>query len=117
MVVPHPRAHVHTQISAWLHHGGTNRKTPTQFMHKMLTKGKHIIPLFTGLGFTVDMVVIGVLHCVDLGVSAEVLGYILWACIQSIGGQNFVNDRTATLLTDNTTYQHNTTNSDQNRHE
>ena len=38
--------------------------------------------------FSVDMVVIGVLHCVDLGASAEVFGHMLRDCMQILCGPN-----------------------------
>jgi hypothetical protein len=47
-------------------------------MREVVKGGKNISPLFDSPGFTVDMAVIGVLHCVDLGVTAEVIGNILW---------------------------------------
>ena len=56
----------------------TTRKTALQFMREVVKGGKNISPLFDSPGFTVDMAVIGVLHCVDLGVTAEVIGNILW---------------------------------------
>ena len=51
-------------------------------MKELLTKDKHINPWFTCPGITVDMVVAGVLHCVGLGASAEVIGHIRRGYIQ-----------------------------------
>ena len=60
------------------------RKTALQFMKEVAKGGKKINPLFDSLGFTVDMVVNGVLRCVDLGVTAEVLGNIMWEYLQQM---------------------------------
>ncbi len=38
--------------------------------------GSIVSPLFTCLGFALDMVCIGIMHCMDLGVTQEVLGTI-----------------------------------------
>jgi hypothetical protein len=62
----------------------TTRKTALQFMREVVKGGKNISPLFDSPGFTVDMVVIGVLHCVDLGVTAEVVGNIFWEYLQKM---------------------------------
>ena len=48
--------------------------------------GKKISSLFACPGFSVDMVVIGVLHCMDLGVTAEVLGNIMWEFMETLPG-------------------------------
>lgn len=53
-------------------------------MKEVAKGGKQINPLFDSPGFTVDMVVIGVLHCVDLGVTAEVVGNIMWEYLQQM---------------------------------
>ena len=49
------------------------------------------------LGFAADMVVNGVFHCVDHGLSAEVIGDIMWDYIQSVGCPESKNDRLVVL--------------------
>ena len=54
----------------------TKRHKPgTVFKAQRITRAT-VSPLFTCPGFTVDMVCIRIMHCVDLGVTQEVLGNI-----------------------------------------
>ena len=47
-----------------------------------LTLAGVVIPvLFNTLGFRVELVMIDVLHCVDLGVASHIVGNIFWLCI------------------------------------
>ena len=49
-----------------------------EFIQDLKNQGLPPKPLFSCPGFSVDRVVIGVLHCLDLGVTQEVFGYVLW---------------------------------------
>jgi hypothetical protein len=53
-------------------------------MKEVAKGGKQINALFDSPGFTVDMAGIGVLHCVDLGVTAAVVGHIMWKYLQQM---------------------------------
>ena len=66
----------------------STRKSPSQCMSDIIKTGKGISPLFACPGFTVDMVVIGALHCLDLGVTAEILGNIMWEWMQTLRRMN-----------------------------
>lgn len=54
------------------------RLTPAAFFAKMRAQGISPSPLFNAIGFTLAMVVIDVLHCMDLGCSQDILGNIMW---------------------------------------
>ena len=54
----------------------TNRYKAGCFFKAQRLAGSHVSPLFSCPGYTLDMVCIGVMHCVDLGVTQEVLGNI-----------------------------------------
>ena len=56
----------------------TNRISPCQFFQCQRAGGSLVSPLFGCPGFSVDKVTIGVLHCMDLGVTQEVLGNIMY---------------------------------------
>jgi hypothetical protein len=49
---------------------------PGAFFKAQRLAGSTVSPLFSCPGFTLDKVCIGVMHCVDLGVTQEVLGII-----------------------------------------
>ena len=55
-----------------------NRLTPLRFFANMRSQGFEPSPLFSAIGFTLCMVMIDVLHCMDLGVSQDILGNIFW---------------------------------------
>ena len=55
-----------------------HRLTPLQFFAKMRTQGISPSPLFSAIGFTLLMVMIDVLHCMDLGCTQDILGNIMW---------------------------------------
>ena len=54
----------------------TTRHKPGAFFKAQRLAISTVSPLFTCLGFTLDMVCIGIMHCVDLGVTQAVLGNI-----------------------------------------
>ena len=55
-----------------------HRLTPLQFFAKMRAQGITPSPLFSAIGFTLFMVMIDVLHCMDLGCTQDILGNIMW---------------------------------------
>ena len=55
-----------------------NRLTPVAFFAKLRAQGLDPSPLFSAIGFTLLMVMIDVLHCMDLGCSQDILGNIFW---------------------------------------
>ena len=54
------------------------RLTPRQFFAKLEAQGISPSPLFQAIGFSLLMVMIDVLHCMDLGCSQDILGNIFW---------------------------------------
>eukprot|EP00969_Alexandrium_andersonii_P250646 11078119-Alexandrium_andersonii.AAC.1 len=72
-----------TQEHPWTSFGSraswrTARCTPGQFLKRQRDNGVQPSPLFSIPGFTLDMVVIDVLHCMDLGCSQDMLGNVFW---------------------------------------
>ena len=55
-----------------------HRLSPVQFFSKLRAQGVSPSPLFSCIGFTLYMVMIDVLHCMDLGCSQDILGNIFW---------------------------------------
>ena len=55
-----------------------HRLTPLQFFAKLRNQGLTPSPLFSAIGFSLLMVMIDVLHCMDLGCSQDILGNIFW---------------------------------------
>ena len=55
-----------------------HRLTSVQFFAKLRGQGLEPSPLFSAIGFTLLMVMIDVLHCMDLGCSQDILGNIFW---------------------------------------
>ena len=56
----------------------TKRHKPGTFFKAQRFAGSTVSPLFTCPGFTLDMVCIGIMRCVDLGVTQ----YVLWKHLQ-----------------------------------
>ena len=54
------------------------RCTPGQFFKRQRDNGIEPSPLFSIPGFSLNMVVIDVLHCMDLGCTQDMLGNVLW---------------------------------------
>ena len=50
----------------------------------MVNDGKNISPLFGCPGFSLECVCIGALHCMDLGISQDIIGCIFWEAIQKL---------------------------------
>jgi hypothetical protein len=50
-------------------------------MAELMKTHKTIHPLFGCPGFTLWCICIGVLHCMDLGVTGDILGNILWEAV------------------------------------
>ena len=53
-----------------------NRLTPVAFFAKLRAQGLDPSPLFSAIGFTLLMVMIDVLHCMDLGCSQDICGNV-----------------------------------------
>lgn len=54
------------------------RLRPVEFFAKQRAQGISPSPLFDAIGFTIAMVMIDVLHCMDLGCTQDILGNIMW---------------------------------------
>jgi len=50
-------------------------------MATMVNDGKNISPLFGCPGLSLECVCIGALHCMDLGISQDIIGCIFWEAI------------------------------------
>ena len=59
-----------------------HRTTPAQFWAAMRAQGITPCCLFNLPGVSVDMVTIDVLHCLDLGVSQDLIGNVMWEFIE-----------------------------------
>ena len=62
----------------------TRRRTSAQFFANLIAQGLAISPIFDCPGFKLAFVVIGILHCLDLGVSPKILGNIMYEAMQRI---------------------------------
>ena len=58
-----------------------HRLSAVAFFAQQRSKGISPSPLFNAVGFTLSMVLIDVLHCMDLGCSQDILGNIFWAAM------------------------------------
>jgi hypothetical protein len=61
------------------------RYRPGEFLKNQARQGLPPSPLFRCPGFTTEFVCIGVLHCLDLGVSQDILGNVLWEAVNWLG--------------------------------
>ena len=59
----------------------SQRLSPTSFFAQQREHGVSPSPLFNAIGFSLDMVMIDVLHCMDLGCTQDILGNIFWEAI------------------------------------
>ena len=58
------------------------RRTHEKFLAGLAAKGKDVAPIFKHTkGLRLECVMIDVLHTADLGVTAHILGNILWECV------------------------------------
>ena len=58
------------------------RRTHEKFLAGLAAKGKDVAPMFKHTtGLRLECVMIDVLHTADLGVTAHILGNILWECV------------------------------------
>ena len=55
-----------------------------EFLAQQLAQGLHVSPLFECPGFSVEDVSIGVLHCMDLGVTQDIIGNIFLEAITTL---------------------------------
>ena len=51
----------------------------------MVTDSNNICPLFGSPGFEEGFIIIGFLHCHDLGVTQDILGNICWEAVNWLG--------------------------------
>jgi hypothetical protein len=61
------------------------RYTPGEFLAQQRQEGIEPSPLFSCPGFTIDMICIGALHCLDAGVTQDILGNTLWEAVKWLG--------------------------------
>ena len=66
----------HTGAFQKVPHGGPQDTSLVLFFNAQRLAGSTVSTLFSCPGFTLEKVCIGVMHCVDLGVTQEVLGNI-----------------------------------------
>ena len=62
------------------------RYTAGEFLAQQLQEGVEPSPLFSCPGFTIEMICIGALHCLDAGVTQDILGNILWEAVRWLSG-------------------------------
>ena len=58
------------------------RVKPVAFFGRQRAQGLEPSPLFRAMGFSLDMVLIDVLHCMDLGCTQDILGNICFEALQ-----------------------------------
>jgi len=63
----------------------TARYSDAQFLAMQLKENITPSCLFSCPGFTISMVCIGALHCLDAGVTADIIGNILWEAVLWLG--------------------------------
>ena len=59
------------------------RNTTAKFIALMVANGVDRCATFDAPGFTIDYIMVGVRHCLDLGVSQEAIGNLFWRWISS----------------------------------
>ena len=57
------------------------QQTHEKFIEGLTLAGRPIPALFNAIGFRIELVMIDVLHCVGLGVAAQIARNILWLCV------------------------------------
>ena len=58
------------------------RRTHEMFIADFRARGEPLPPLFDVIGFRLECVMIDILHCMDLGVTAHIVGNIMWLCVR-----------------------------------
>ena len=61
------------------------RYAPGEFLEHQVQEALNPSPLFACPGFAVEQVSIGALHCMDLGVTQDVLGNVFWEALHQSG--------------------------------
>ena len=57
------------------------RITHEKYLEMLAAENRDIPVLFDAVGFRVELVMVDVLHCVDLGIAAHIAGNVFWICI------------------------------------
>jgi len=68
-------------LAAWRN----TRYKPGEYLRQQVRENSNPSPLFACPGFTVEQVSIGALRCMDLGVTQDILGNILWEALHELG--------------------------------
>lgn len=69
-----------------------------EFLEELASKGNNLSPLYLLPGFTMDMISVGVLHCLDLGVAQDILGNIFYDALHYLMEGNTAKDRVHQLF-------------------
>ena len=63
----------------------STRLAPGAYLDHQVSNQMNPSPLFACPGFSIEQVSIGALHCMDLGVTQDVLGNIFWEALHNLG--------------------------------
>lgn len=65
-----------------------NRLDHWKLMHRMLSQGLTLSPLFSAPGFKSSCFQLDWLHCADLGITADLLGQLFWLLLDKLPGHD-----------------------------
>ena len=75
-----------------------NRYGRGQFFRELAKHCHELCPLFSLPGFTVQQVILGIFHVMGLGVTAYVLGNVLWEALDNTGLAHAMSEGRCALL-------------------